>query len=261
MRWSLILSAFIVVQGTLSFVCVALPVPPSSQNLEKRARRVGPTVPSNVYRENAKHHVHAYEFTGLGDKGKIKETSKVEMKTLEEGHAYAHGDDHVFEMQMFHKHLDDHKINYATLDPGFQKKLTDIMNGPGNMALIPGSVNQSKGQLIKHGLKGKEIKRNNVRDAYALKSYDTAHSTAAKLDAAFKEHGHDFGEMTFTHTLKKTFQDAGLHPRPSHPASANQHIPASSGSSSHAQDHSNSHPSVPGHSNPGSSSASTSQAN
>ena len=73
------------------------------------------------------------------------------------------------------------------------------------MALVPASINQSvrhlsslqycmqftlvfqKGQLIKHGMQGKEIKRNKARDDYALLSYGTAHKTAAKLDKALRE--------------------------------------------------------------------------
>jgi hypothetical protein len=44
-----------------------------------------------------------------------------------------------------------------------------------------------KGQLIKEGMKGKQIKRNNARDEYAKQSYDTAHKTAGRLDKALKE--------------------------------------------------------------------------
>jgi hypothetical protein len=94
------------------------------------------------------------------------------------------------------------------LHPNLQKKVKEIMNGPGNMALIPASINQSvrylscwllvilhqaqsnlfqKGQLIKHGMDGKQIKRNNARDEYAKQSYSTAHKTAGELDKALKE--------------------------------------------------------------------------
>lgn len=44
-----------------------------------------------------------------------------------------------------------------------------------------------KGQMIKNGMKGKEIKHNPARDAYAQLSYDTAHKTAARLDNVLKE--------------------------------------------------------------------------
>jgi hypothetical protein len=43
-----------------------------------------------------------------------------------------------------------------------------------------------KGQLIKHGMQGKEIKRWKARDKYAILSYATAHQTARKLDEALK---------------------------------------------------------------------------
>jgi len=67
MRWSLILSAFIAVQSVLSFVCVALAIPPSSDGLERRARRVrkapdSPKESSKIYRENSKLHHYAYDF-------------------------------------------------------------------------------------------------------------------------------------------------------------------------------------------------------
>jgi len=38
MRWSLVLSALIAIQSALSFVCVALAIPPQSDELERRTR-------------------------------------------------------------------------------------------------------------------------------------------------------------------------------------------------------------------------------
>ena len=44
-----------------------------------------------------------------------------------------------------------------------------------------------KGQMIKHGMDGKEIEHHAARDKYALDSYSTAHHTAARLDKALQE--------------------------------------------------------------------------
>lgn len=131
--------------------------------------------------------------------------------------------DHVFEVQMLHHHLEKSGLPefgsvftpivlrlrliiflLRNLDRNLQTKLRNILNSPKNMAIIPGSINQSvrflswqmycirftpfqKGQLIKHGMNGKKINRNKGRDEYALKSYGTAHKTAGKLDQALKE--------------------------------------------------------------------------
>jgi hypothetical protein len=93
MRWSLILSALIAVQSTLSFVCVALPISTQSDELERR-EPAGPAgrllvnlkSTSKIIRENAKGHPHGYHFTGFGAKGKPTDGAKVEQKKL-------HGED------------------------------------------------------------------------------------------------------------------------------------------------------------------------
>ena len=132
--------------------------------------------------------------------------------------------DHVFEVQMLVDHLKQHGVQsvftliflqhfliiflFSDLKPGsaIHDKVKHILNGKENMALIPGSINQSvrflscqcwqiycmrftlfqKGQLIKHGMQGKETKRQEARDDYAVHSYHTAHETAKKLDEALK---------------------------------------------------------------------------
>ena len=73
------------------------------------------------------------------------------------------------------------------------------------MAFIPSSINQSvrflscwqiycmqfilfqKGQLIKHGMAGKQIRPQKVRDEYAIKSFGTAERTAKRLDKALQK--------------------------------------------------------------------------
>ena len=95
MRWSLILSAFIAVQSALSFVCVALAVPPSSDGLERRARpRAKPDVRSNndQHRKNARNHPNAYHFEGLGPNNQITEEARVTKKPLKKEERREHAD-------------------------------------------------------------------------------------------------------------------------------------------------------------------------
>ena len=154
MRWSLILSVFVAVQSVLSFLCAALPVSPSLDGLEKRARASGDPakIPSKAYRESSKLHPDAYHVQGLGPTGQLTAETKVTKKTLKEGerHRYGHelltsadGNklhagtflrdvrlpfllvscvlDHVFEVQMLHHHLKDKGL------PQFKSVFTPIM--------------------------------------------------------------------------------------------------------------------------------------
>jgi hypothetical protein len=286
MRWSLILSAFFAVQSALSFVCFALAIPPSPDRLERRAPQAGPRIAHEKYRENAKSHPFAYHVTGLDPNGKIispdpRKTppnqpvtpTKVTQEKLGKGKKYEYGHkrltegvklhaDHVYEIQMFQKHLNNKGMNFNHLSEKLQHKVTGILNSPKNMAIIPASINQSKGQLIKHGMAGNQIVRKGARDEYARLSYNTAHRTAKRLDKVFKKHGPaNFGDHGFRDILKTTFVNAGLH-APGHgsPASSRHSSPASSRSSSRSRSHSHSNqgpsrPSTPGpsrHSNPGS---------
>ena len=192
MRWSLILSAFIAVQSALSFVCVALVIPLQSDELERRAgsRRNVDTLrmPSKKIRENSKGHPHAYLVNGLAG-GKMTPGATVtqtklntkkkrlnhaidKLPTHQAGMLLRLGDvrlqfllascalivDHVLEIQMVRKHLNDHGlesvltlnllwnflINFLfRLDSDLHNKVKKILNGPKNMALIPGSINSS----------------------------------------------------------------------------------------------------------------------
>jgi len=255
MRWSLILSVFVAVQSALSFLCAALVIPPSLDGLEKRASHDPAKISSKAYREHSKSHPNAYHVQGLGPTGKLTAETKVTKTTLKKGERHHYGHelltsadgkklhagtllrdvrllfllvscvvDHVFEVQMLHRHLEKspgvpkfksvftpimlrHRLIIfliRDLNGNLQKKLRNILNGPKNMAIIPASINQSvrflswqmycirftpfqKGQLIKHGMEGKKINRNKGRDEYALKSYGTAHKTAKKLDDALEE--------------------------------------------------------------------------
>jgi len=229
MRWSLILSALIAVQSTLSFVSVALPISTQLDELElERREPVNLKSTSKITRANAKDHPHAYHVTGLGPKGKRTDGAKVRQKKLRSkvarhGHANRllatkgrriHAD-HVFEAQMLVHHFKEHKIDFNKMHPRVQKEVKNILNHSDNIALIPASINQWKGQLIKHGMQGKEIKRWKARDKYAVLSYATAHQTARKLDEALKAHP-GYSATVRGHTLQKklhdTFVSAGLQP-------------------------------------------------
>jgi len=151
--------------------------------------------------------------------------------------------DHVFEVQMLKDHLKKNNIHTKHMDPKLRQEVKGILNGRQNMAFIPASINQSKGQLIKNGMAGKDIKRQNVRDDYALKSYSTAHNTAARLDKALQKHpGYSAGGDALQKKLHETFVNAGLHPVvPVSPASSRHSSPSPGPSSGH-QGHSNSTP-------------------
>ncbi|KAF8959444.1 hypothetical protein BDZ97DRAFT_1838136 [Flammula alnicola] len=143
MRWSLILSTFIVVQSALSFGCVALAIPPSSDELERRAR-TGARVSSKTYRKNSENHAYAYKFdqTGGVTREKLKEEDRPSngKKRLMIPHTDA---DHVFEHQMFEKHLfQEHGLKFNDLHKDLRKEVTSIMNGAGNMAPVPSDVNR-----------------------------------------------------------------------------------------------------------------------
>lgn len=89
MRWSLILSALIAVQSTISSVCVALPIPPQSEELERRSP-AGVKLSSKQYRENSVKHPDAYHFTGLGPNGKLTSHATVTKEKLPSGTNYQH---------------------------------------------------------------------------------------------------------------------------------------------------------------------------
>jgi len=93
MRWSLILSSFIAVQSALSFICVALAIPPSSDGLERRRAPKDPVKePSKKYRNNAKNHQNAYHFANLDPNGKIRADTTVTKTKLKEEDRLAYGE-------------------------------------------------------------------------------------------------------------------------------------------------------------------------
>jgi hypothetical protein len=159
----------------------------------------------------AQEHRHSYNFD---------QPDSVTLEKLDRDKRLAHGKealaiphtdaDHVFEVQMFNKHLEKHNLEFENLHPKLKKKVIAILNGPGNMAPVPASVNRGKGQLIKQGMKGNAISPKEPRNAYTLLSYPTAKKVAYSLDRAFKKEGHKFGDDNFRQTLRDTMNNAKI---------------------------------------------------
>jgi hypothetical protein len=231
MRWSLILSSFVVVQSAFGLGCLALVIPPSSEQLERRTPVGGAKISSKAYRKNSQEHAYAYKFdqTGSVTREKLKPADRLAhgQKALMIPHTDA---DHVFEHQMLNNHLEKHKLQFENLHPDLQKKVKSIINGPGNMAPVPAGVNRGKGQGIKQGMKGKALSPKKTRDGYTLLSYPTARKTAKDLDQAFKDHGYNFKGKTFHNTLRNTMNNAKIL-KPGDPSPAGSSKSSSSGSS------------------------------
>jgi hypothetical protein len=221
MRWSLILSTFFVVQSVLSFVCVALAIPPSLDELERRAQGLSwSKVSSKAYRTNSKSHHYAYTFHQTGDVTRSKLKHPARLRHGEKAIKFPHVDaDHVFEHQMLQKELQYHGLAAHDLAEGLQKKVKSIMNDPRNMVPVPRGANRSKGVLMKHAMNGKAIKPNRSRDQYVLVSYSTAKATARKLDSEFLRYGHT--NIKFKDRLRQAMEHANiLQPGQSSPPSS-----------------------------------------
>jgi hypothetical protein len=77
----------------------------------------------------------------------------------------------------------------SDLPKNTQKRVHGIVNGPSNLARIPGSVNGSKGNKVRNAMKGKRIKDRNDRDGYMKESYPQSKKVAQSLDSAYKQVG------------------------------------------------------------------------
>jgi hypothetical protein len=222
MRWSLILSAFIIAQFALSFAAVR----PSLEGLERRAK--GARVPSKTYRNNAEEHDYAYKFDLNGG---------VTREKLEESERHSHNEkilmvpktdaDHIFEHQILDEYLKENNLKFGELDSGLQEKVKRIINGPENVAAVLACINRGKGQVIKHALAGNSITPKKDRDEYIKITYKIAVRTAKALDKAFKTAGHQFGDNTLYKMLDTAMNNAKLR-EPGDPS------PSSSGRTSSA---------------------------
>jgi hypothetical protein len=228
MRWSLFLSAFITIQATLSFVCVALPISSESSwdELERREPPASNSVKasSKVYRQNALRHPHAYF---VKKDGTIQQHRHI--KVPRRAIPAKWDADHAFETQIYNKVLKDKGLNHKNLPPELREQAKRIMNDPRNMVLIPAGINRGKGSMIKHALRGKAITPKAARNQYTLLTYPTQKKTARKLDKAFKFDP----KRGFTAAVRKTLRDAKI-------LKLNQPSPATSRSTSRSSSRSRS---------------------
>ncbi|KAF8799704.1 hypothetical protein BYT27DRAFT_7119743 [Phlegmacium glaucopus] len=192
MRWSLILSTLLTVLSTLSFVCVALVIPPSWVELEGRAG--GAKASSKTYRKASEEHDYAYKFDQTGGVTREKLDAKDRPANGKKMLMIPKTDaDHVFEDQMVKNHPAKNNLQFDKLHPDLQKE-----------------VKGSPCRCQRWRMAAKALKPNPIRDKYTLLSYGTARKTAKRLDETFKKHGHDFGDKTFHKTLRKTMNNAKI---------------------------------------------------
>ena len=174
MRWSLILSAFVTFEFVLSSICAALLVPQSLVELERRGTKEI-RKDSKTYRNNAMNHGYAYEVNSGSISQKSLETQKERqdwgkdmIKTSGMQAGTLHLDvrllvlltfsvqivDHVYELQAFMHNLEKgNGLQYQHLTPVLKKEVKDVLNSPGNMAFIPGYINQAvSSYALTHGL-------------------------------------------------------------------------------------------------------------
>jgi len=215
MRWSLItLFALVAFIGE---VCAApLPSILSEDLVELEARGVIKPKASN-YRANARNHAYSYHATPRG---------------VNIIRAPAHGPqtpghkrdaDHLLEIQTLKHALVKQGRPWETLSDRHQKRIQGIVNHQRNMAFIDAKYNRGKGQINKHALRGKAIRRNPGRDNYFRATIPTAKRVARHVDAYLVNHNmqgnvHD----TLLHTIRHSGvvphgQTPGTAPNTPHP--------------------------------------------
>jgi prepilin-type processing-associated H-X9-DG protein len=184
MRRSLILSAFLAVQATLS---VGLVIPSTSwEDLERR----GPDdikKSSSTYREAAKSHGSSYDKSP-GGKSVIKTEltpAQVEANKKDKTTGKGKQADHVLEAQTVSQALKNSGHTFGSLPSPVKKDIKDAVNSKSNMAFVDGSVNSQKGQATKSGQKGVPgVSDRPARDSYMEQSYGTGKKTAERVDKA-----------------------------------------------------------------------------
>ncbi|KAK2459387.1 hypothetical protein APHAL10511_008606 [Amanita phalloides] len=219
MRWSLALSTFFTVLYLQSLLSFALVTTQKEGTLEKRVFGIGNSkgknkdvkASSSTYRTNSFSHPYAYDFSGPG----------VTRQSIPDGQRQSlfskmfkrkkYDADHVYEAQMYHDTLQQQGTSHSQLPPNLQDEARHIMNRPENMAPIPPSINRSKGQLVKWGLKGKSLRKSNgLARSYSLNSYSTARHTAEELQQTFQQHGYGHQGPTFHDTLHNSMTHTGI---------------------------------------------------
>ncbi|KAF8814337.1 hypothetical protein BYT27DRAFT_7179596 [Phlegmacium glaucopus] len=192
MRWSLILSTFITVLSALSFVCVALVVPSSWVELERRDSIIRKIYSASSTDCQANAEQHPYSYDGdfrkpLNQKDRAAHAAHVK-KMLKEGSMDMDAD-HIYEIQMINHQIREVWGLNLDVDGDDQKlinQIRDIINGPGNMVLIPRNINQEKGRVITKLLKGKSTTCSGPLKKFIKLSSPTAIDTAKELTKAFK---------------------------------------------------------------------------
>ncbi|KAK2459386.1 hypothetical protein APHAL10511_008605 [Amanita phalloides] len=218
MRWSVVLSTFFTVLSLQSLISFALVTTQNEGTLEKRVFGIGKgkdkdvKASSKTYRSNSFSHPHAYDFSG---------PSGVTRQSIPDGQRQSffskmfkgkkYDADHVYEAQMYHDTLRRQGTSHSQLPANLQDEARRIMNRPENMAPIPPSINRSKGQLVKWGLKGKSLRKSNgLARSYSLNSYPTSRHTAEELQQTFQRHGYGHQGPTFHDTLHNSMTHAGI---------------------------------------------------
>ncbi|KAF8149155.1 hypothetical protein B0H34DRAFT_802663 [Crassisporium funariophilum] len=212
MRWSLIIPTFVLVQYAFSFSYAAPVIPPLPDQLERRAKADSAKASPKTYRGNAAKHPFRYQT----EKKNIKASRhKLEVKDrLDHGKALLATPntdaDHIYEDQMVKKVLQDNGMVLRKLPHDFIHEVRRIINSPENMALIPAGINRGKGQLVKHGMKGKAITPKGPRDQYTKLSHPTAKKIALDLDNLAKKYKLGLKAEAFVGELHKTMKNAKI---------------------------------------------------
>ncbi|KAJ3499963.1 hypothetical protein NMY22_g19426 [Coprinellus aureogranulatus] len=122
--------------------------------------------------------------------------------------------DHLLEKQMVDKHLAENGLKFQNLPARTQREVSDALNHPSNLAPVPGGVNGSKGQAVKHAIVGTKVKDREDRDQYMKQAYEGVLATAAKIDDAYRRGGVLLPKSTLSEFVKKTWGTAEKDPNP-----------------------------------------------
>ncbi|KAK2459378.1 hypothetical protein APHAL10511_008597 [Amanita phalloides] len=211
MRWSQILSAFVTLVSLQSLLSFALVTTQNSEILDKRDKN--DRIKSSSYRRNSMLHPYAYNFQPSGQVTRrpipVDERKKYNREKLRQKGTDA---DHIFEGQMYTHHVE--KVlgkEHRTLPQTLKDAVKHVLNRPSSVAPVPATINRSKGQMIKAGLKGNHIQRlNPATRHYSLATYPSAAYAAEDLQHAFEHHGYGAGHPTFKDTLRSTYENAQI---------------------------------------------------
>ncbi|TEB26644.1 hypothetical protein FA13DRAFT_1889261 [Coprinellus micaceus] len=205
MRWSLIISISATLLGLFAFSAYGLVIPVDADDglvlraVTKKARK--PSAPraknpltQGSAKDRKESYKHRHSYAVQKDKNGMKKWQA----------------DHIHEKQMVHGHLKENGLKFGDLPKNTQKRVHGIVNGPSNLARIPGSVNGSKGNKVRNAMKGKRIKDRNDRDGYMKESYPQSKKVAQSLDSAYKQGKVKLPKSTAVQFLDKTMKTGGI---------------------------------------------------